>query len=173
LSGQPFAVGFAPVANPDARILILGSLPSEQSLAAGEYYAHPQNAFWGIMRELTGAKGDYGQRCAAVTEAGIAIWDVLRQSVRPGSMDADIRLDTAQANDFQAFFHEHADLERVLFNGKKAEQMFARFVKTSELGKKVSFSSLPSTSPAYAAMSFGDKLARWRDALQGQLGGTA
>jgi hypoxanthine-DNA glycosylase len=167
LSGQPVAVGFGPVANPDARILILGSLPSERSLAEGEYYAHPQNAFWTIMRELTGAKGDYGQRCAAVTEAGIAIWDVLRQSVRPGSMDADIRLETAQANDFQAFFNEYVDVERVFFNGKKAEQMFVRFVKTSELGRKLSFVSLPSTSPAYAAMSFGDKLAHWRDALQG------
>ncbi len=169
----PVAVGFAPVANPDARILILGSLPSERSLAAGEYYAHPQNAFWAIMRELTGAKGDYGQRCGAVTAAGIAIWDVLQQSVRPGSMDADIRLDTAQANDFERFFAEHAKVERVLFNGKKAEQMFARFVKTSELGKKVSFLCLPSTSPAYAAMSFADKLAHWRDALQGQSGGSA
>ena len=59
------------------------------------------------------------------------------------------------------------DVERVFFNGKKAEQMFVRFVKTSELGRKLSFVSLPSTSPAYAAMSFGDKLAHWRDALQG------
>ena len=125
------------------------------------------------MRELTGAKGDYGQRCAAVTKAGIAIWDVLRQSVRPGSMDADIRLDTAQPNDFQAFSNEHVDLQRVLCNGKKAEQMFARFVKTSELGTKVNFVSVPSTSPAYAAMSFGDKLAHWRDAMRGQLGGAA
>jgi hypoxanthine-DNA glycosylase len=164
----PVSVGFAPVANRNARILILGSLPSERSLAQREYYAHPQNAFWAIMRELVGATGDYRQRCAAVTAAGLAIWDVLRQSVRPGSMDADIRLDSAQVNDFQTFFSGHPDLERVLFNGKKAEQMFARFVKSGELGSSVSFVSLPSTSPAYAAMSFADKLVRWRDALTGQ-----
>jgi hypoxanthine-DNA glycosylase len=166
----PVSVGFAPVAKPDARILILGSLPSERSLAKGEYYAHPQNAFWAIMRELAGASGDYRQRCAAVTAAGIAIWDVLSQSVRPGSMDADICLDSAQVNDFQTFFSQHSNLQRVLFNGKKAEQMFARFVKTSELQTRVKFVGLPSTSPAYAAMSFADKLARWRDALQEQHG---
>jgi hypoxanthine-DNA glycosylase len=166
LSAPPVSTGFAPVAKPDARILILGSLPSERSLALGEYYAHPQNAFWAIMRELTGAEGNYRQRCAAVTAAGFAIWDVLRQSVRPGSMDADICLDSAQANDFKSFFDEHSGLERVLFNGKKAEQMFARFVKQSELRAGVDFVGVPSTSPAYAAMSFTDKLARWRNALQ-------
>ncbi len=51
------STGFPPIAGPDARILILGSLPSQRSIAAGEYYAHPQNAFWRIMQELVGASG--------------------------------------------------------------------------------------------------------------------
>ena len=153
------STGFPPVARRDARVLVLGSLPSEASIAAGEYYAHPQNAFWRIMARLAGAEGSYTQRCTALTDARIALWDVLEQSVRPGSMDADIRLETAKANDFEGFFDAHNDIELVCFNGKKAEQMFRKFVK---LTTQPRLASLPSTSPAYASMSFADKLEVWR-----------
>ena len=156
---------FPPVARADARVLILGSLPGQRSLQAGEYYAHPQNAFWRIMREITGAAGDYEQRCAALVDRGIALWDVLAESVRPGSMDADIRLETAQANDFKAFFGDHSEVRLVCFNGRKAQQMFTRFAAPQEPGGLRLYQLLPSTSPAYAAMAFADKLARWRNAL--------
>ena len=89
------STGFPPVARHDARILILGSLPGQRSLQAAQYYAHPQNAFWRIMQELTGAEGPYQKRCDALVGYGIALWDVLAESVRPGSMDVDIQLESA------------------------------------------------------------------------------
>ena len=95
--------GFPPLARDDARILILGSLPSQRSIAAREYYAHPQNAFWRIMSALTGADGNYSERCAALTSHSVALWDVLASSVRPGSLDADIQMSTAEVNDFKQF----------------------------------------------------------------------
>ena len=101
------AVGFPAIARADARILILGSLPSERSLHAIQYYAHPQNAFWKIMGEIAGAQGDYNERCEALMDRGIALWDVLESSVRPGSMDADIQSKTAVANDFSSFLSDH------------------------------------------------------------------
>ena len=156
--------GFPPIAASDARILILGSLPSERSIREGEYYAHPQNAFWRIMRELTGADGLYEDRCAALKAARIAVWDVLHQSVRPGSMDADIQLDTSEVNDFEGFFDSHKHVGTICFNGRKAEQMFMRFVKLNSLPRLV---SLPSTSPAYASMPFTQKLAAWQKAITG------
>ncbi len=157
--------GFPPVAGADARVLILGSLPGVASLAAAEYYAHPQNAFWPIMNELVGACGSYAHRCEMLIRSRIALWDVLKQSVRPGSMDADIRLETAEANDFSGFFAAHRHIERICFNGKKAEQMFRRFVEPTMTGLNCEFEALPSTSPAYAAMSFADKLESWRGVI--------
>ncbi len=161
--------GFAPIARADARILVLGSLPGQRSLKAAEYYAHPQNAFWRIMYELTGADGIYEERCEALMDHGIALWDVLAESLRPGSMDADIRLDTARANDFNTFFLEHPGIEHICFNGQQAAQMYLRFV--GDAGGRLRRDTLPSTSPAYAAMSYPQKLARWRSAIEANTAG--
>jgi len=155
--------GFPPVARSDARILILGSLPGDRSIAEQQYYAHPQNAFWNIMANLYGIEGDYDTRCELLCAYGIALWDVLQSSIRPGSMDAAIQLDGAQPNDFEAFFAEHPGIEIIGFNGRKAQQMFTRFVPAGRAAADQVL--LPSTSPAYASMSFSAKLNAWRDAL--------
>jgi hypoxanthine-DNA glycosylase len=157
--------GFSPVARRDARILILGSLPGQRSIAEQQYYAHPQNAFWRIMRELFGIDGEYAARCEQLRRQGIALWDVLHSSVRPGSMDASIRLDSAVTNDFKTFFVGHPDIELIAFNGRKAEQLFLRNVSDEIIGRWIVRVGLPSTSPAYAAMPFSGKLAAWRAAL--------
>ena len=159
------AVGFPAIARADARILILGSLPSERSLQAIQYYAHPQNAFWKIMGEIAGAQGDYNERCEALMDRGIALWDVLESSVRPGSMDADIQSKTAVANDFSSFLSDHEAVKLICFNGQKAAQMFTRMVQPGLENKRLVFTSLPSTSPAYASMSYVDKLAKWRSII--------
>jgi len=157
--------GFAPVAGADARILILGSLPGQRSIDAGEYYAHPQNAFWPIVSELFGATGTYEERCQALVENRVALWDVLASSVRPGSMDAAIRMESAQANDFAEFFETHPDVERVCFNGQKAAQLWSKLVQPGLELAGVHRASLPSTSPAYAAMSVANKLSKWRSII--------
>lgn len=161
------AAGFPAVSAPDARVLILGSLPGVRSIAEQRYYAHPRNAFWPIMGDLFGVDGEYAARCQQLTAAGIALWDVLEHSRRPGSLDADIDLASARANDFSRFFREHAAVERVCFNGKKAEALFMRLV-AGDLGDAVPQTvGLPSTSPAHASMPYATKLERWRDGLAG------
>ncbi len=159
------STGFAPIARSNANILILGSLPSERSLRAGQYYANPQNTFWRVMRDLTGAEGAYEQRCATLLKCGIALWDVLRQSVRPGSMDADIDLDTAECNDFDGFLAAHRHIALIGFNGKKAAQLFRRFAVVDKAHLPGRIETLPSTSPAHASMTYNDKLAKWRGAI--------
>ncbi len=84
--------GLAAVASLDARILVLGSLPGQQSLKDQEYYAHPQNVFWPVMNHLFGICGNYAERCSGLKQNKLALWDVLQASVRPGSLDANIRL---------------------------------------------------------------------------------
>jgi TDG/mug DNA glycosylase family protein len=166
-AGIAASIGFPPVSRHDARVLVLGSLPGQRSLQATQYYAHAQNAFWRIMRDLTGAEGSYEERCGALVEHGIALWDVLAESVRPGSMDSDIQAKTAQANDFKLFFSAHPDIGRVCFNGQTAAKLFQRLV-TVESGSSMEFLTLPSTSPAYAAMNYAEKLARWSSAVSGR-----
>lgn len=117
------------------------------------------------MRELLGIHGSYEDRLLQLTENRIALWDVLGSSVRPGSLDSRIDLNTARVNDFAAFLKAHRDIRLIAFNGKKAGQMFRRFVADDIVDGSVSLVTLPSSSPAYAAMPFSGKLAVWRDVL--------
>lgn len=159
------SVGFPPVARPDARILVLGSLPGVRSLEESRYYAHPRNAFWSIMGELCGARGDYAARCAKLSEHGVALWDVLQSSVRPGSLDADIDPASARPNDFTGFFASHPHIRQIGFNGRKSAELFGRLVAPG-LDSVPPTVTLPSTSPAFAAMPVAEKLERWRTLLE-------
>jgi hypoxanthine-DNA glycosylase len=159
------SAGFLPIAEPDARVLVLGSLPGVRSIREQQYYAHPRNAFWPIMKALFAIDGNYATRCQQLTANRISVWDVLQSALRPGSLDADIRLDAARANDFANYFRGHPDIGVVVFNGKKAEALYQRFVSARPTDATARFMVLPSTSPAYAAMPFSRKLAAWRQAL--------
>ena len=178
--------GFAPIARADARVLILGTMPSRRSFEAGQYYAHQRNAFWPIVERLfardatpdnvgPGVAGlDYEARVALLLEAQVALWDVLRAAERPGSLDADISAPVA--NDFAAFFARHPAVRTVFFNGTTARALWVRHVApalpagleardaASALlaGLDLGLVTLPSTSPANAALGFAGKLAAWR-----------
>jgi TDG/mug DNA glycosylase family protein len=154
------------MARADARVLILGSLPSQRSIAADEYYAHPQNVFWRIMSALVAADGSYSERCAALASHNVALWDVLASSVRPGSLDADIQMSTAAVSDFKQFLAAHTALERICFNGQKAARIFSKRVPEDVVDSRIELITLPSTSPAHAAMHFDEKLKLWRAALK-------
>ena len=159
------AEGFPAIAGSDARILILGSLPGQRSIAEQQYYAHPQNVFWRIMGELFGINGGYVARCEQLVKNRIALWDVLQSSLRPGSMDASIRLDSARANNFETFLSAHSEIRLIAFNGRKAEALFGKFAAGRIAFESIHRASLPSTSPAFAAMSYPDKLKAWRGVL--------
>jgi double-stranded uracil-DNA glycosylase len=158
---------FAPIANRNASVLILGSMPGAASLAAREYYAHPRNAFWSIMAQLLqfNIASPYAVRVQALHRAHIAVWDVLKSCARNGSLDAMIEAETEVPNDFEAFFLAHAGITRVYFNGAKAESSFRRHVVRLENPDTMQYLRLPSTSPANASMSYARKLEAWRSCL--------
>lgn len=155
---------FPPISAPGARILILGSMPGIASLQAGQYYAHPRNAFWPIMGQLFGAGPDlpYTVRVARLQSQGVAVWDVLQLCVREGSLDSNIRGEVP--NDFAAFFSAQPGIVRILLNGGKAAASFRKHASHLLLPSAQSV-TVPSTSPAHAARSPDQKLARWRAAL--------
>ncbi|HET8706671.1 MAG TPA: DNA-deoxyinosine glycosylase [Pseudomonadales bacterium] len=159
---------FPPVADAKARTLILGSMPGKASLEAGQYYAHPRNAFWKIMAAVFHFSPDanYSERIAALQKSGIAVWDVLHSCERPGSLDSDIVEESIVANDFAHFFRHHPRINRVFFNGGKAEAAFKKYVLPDlPASLAVSCARLPSTSPAHAALSFEKKLTIWKHNL--------
>ena len=152
---------FPPLADRDADVLILGSMPGEASLKAQQYYAHPHNAFWRIMGALLGFDPTlpYEQRIARLSGAHIALWDVLQSCSRDGSLDTTIIATSETANDLVGFLAMHPGIQRIFFNGAKAEASFKRHMFKPP---KLTYQRLPSTSPAHASLSFTQKLEAWR-----------
>lgn len=141
-------------------------MPGGASLQAGEYYAHPHNAFWRIMGELFGTPADapYAERVTALIDHRVALWDVLAACSRRGSLDAHIDPGSIVVNDFASFLRGHADIQTVYFNGATAERLYRRHVLPGLCARlrQLPGVRLPSTSPAHAARSYGAKLAAWR-----------
>jgi len=156
--------GFLPIEDRHARILILGSMPGAASLAARQYYAHPQNTFWRILSLLLmfDRNAPYAIKIAAMKSAQIAVWDVLKSCIRSGSADAMIERDTQMPNDFSTFFRKHRGITHVFFNGTAAEIFFRRHALRETAAPSIRYGSLPSTSPANASLSFEEKLQAWR-----------
>lgn len=157
--------GFAPIANKNAVLLVLGSMPSVASLQQQQYYAHPRNAFWPIMQRLFDAPAEltYAEKKVLLKRHRVAVWDVLAACFRPGSLDSAIDEKSISANDFAGFYTTHRRLRQVIFNGGKAEQMYNRHVlpHVAERWPQLHYSRLPSTSPAMAALSLEQKTEQW------------
>jgi hypoxanthine-DNA glycosylase len=156
----PLLRGFPPVVDDRATVLILGSFPSAQSLAAHQYYANPRNAFWQITSELFGfdPTAPYDRRLATLRYHRVALWDVLHACRRIGSADSAIDPKSLMVNNFDELFADQPTITRVYFNGAKAAELYRRLAPQSDL---VHYQRLPSTSPAHV-MKPGAKLAAWQ-----------
>lgn len=155
---------FAPVIDERTRILILGTMPGEASLKAGEYYGHKQNAFWKIMaRRFNGGREwvDYADKISCLCRNGVGLWDNLKYCSREGSLDSDIK--NPQPNDLAALLAKYPGVRKLLFNGKKSYEFFRRF--QAPLLERYAFAVMPSTSPANATVSGEEKYRQWSEAL--------
>jgi hypoxanthine-DNA glycosylase len=144
---------------PDARLLILGSLPGDESIRAGQYYAHPTNAFWWLIGEVIGKalpSLPYPERLDRLRASKIALWDVIAEADRPGSLDGAIR--DAVHRDLAGFVGELPELRTVAFNGGEAARRGRKQLSGVEGLKLI---DLPSSSAAYAGMTRIAKRERW------------
>lgn len=155
--------GFPPVCREDAEILILGSMPSVESLKQDFYYSHPRNAFWPMMAEILGeaAPQTVEAKKDMLIRHRIALWDTVGSCIRPGSLDSSIRC--VQANDFADLFRKCPRIGSIYFNGAAAFELYKKYV--SKFDPDRTFHRMPSTSPAYT-MRYESKLAIWKQALE-------
>lgn len=157
---------FPPIVDEGARVLVLGTLPGEESLRRGEYYAHPRNLFWPIIFALFGATpaASYPERLAFLAAHRIAVWDVCETGERDASADSTIRME--RPNAIGRLLDAHPAIRAVAFNGTGARRLYDRhFPRRAGL----TYLALPSTSPAHARIDFAGKLAQWttlRQALE-------
>lgn len=157
--------GLPPLVSPRTRLLILGSFPSAASLAAQQYYGHPQNQFWRILQAIypscpmnTGIVS-YQIRSDWLLARQLGLWDVYAACEREGSLDSRIRKPVV--NDFAGLSRLCPALEAIAHNGgesfKHARQLQLPGVPAYKL---------PSSSPAHASWSFDRKLAAWREVFE-------
>lgn len=152
--------GFPPVVDERTRVLILGSLPGAASLAAGQYYGNPRNAFWRLLEtvlETPLVALSYEARLSTLLARGVGLWDVIAEAERPGSLDAAIL--NPDANDLLALVETLPALRVVAFNGGKAAKLGSRLL--TPVADQIALIALPSSSPAHAAQSFAEKAAAW------------
>jgi hypoxanthine-DNA glycosylase len=147
--------------------LILGSIPGVASLQSAQYYAHPRNAFWPIVCDYfqIDHQLSYEKRLVELKLEGVALWDVLGRCHRPGSLDSAIVQESIEVNAIDEFAQRHQSLQKILLNGGKASREFKKHFPQLQTTALVQVFELPSTSPAFAAMPFEEKKARWFEAL--------
>ena len=151
---------FDPVFAPDAKVMIVGSMPSVKSLADAQYYAHPRNAFWPILFDIFGQMphNDYIRKMDLIRDNRLALWDAAACCYREGSLDSNMR--DIVYNDFGRLYAQCPGIDTVLCNGGTAHTLF---MKSGFAGDRRVI-RMPSTSPAYT-MPYDKKLAVWKQTL--------
>lgn len=146
------------------KILILGSMPGEESLRQQQYYAFPRNAFWKIMGELFCFSREipYEERLVILKRNGIALWDSLASCRREGSLDTKI-MDPVP-NDILSLVKKNPTIRKILCNGSASWNYLKRY-NPDVFDLPLEIKKLPSTSPAAAVFSYEKKLAEYREQI--------
>lgn len=155
---------FKPVVDRRSRVLVLGTMPGPVALAKQEYYGFPGNHFWPIMARLFGGREPmtYPQKLRLLKKNRVALWDTIRSCERAGAGDSQIRC--AVPNDIAKLIRRHPGIRVVFLNGRLAEKLYRKHC-ASRIDRPTV--TLPSTSPAHAAMSFERKRKAWRAVKEG------
>lgn len=141
-------------------VLILGTFPSEKSLAAQAYYQNKSyNSFYKIMESLFERQSGMSDKDFIINNH-IALWDCMKEAEREGSLDANIK--GYVANDVEKFLSQHPAITAIVLNGKKAKEAFEKHFSKEKLIQRYSIRYWPSTSNANS-IPFEDKLKIWSE----------
>lgn len=158
------STSFDYIVNRFTHTLIIGSMPGAASLAAQEYYAYKYNLFWRFVFEAFGQdyqNPNFNEKISLLLAHGFGLWDAAQSCRRDGSLDTHIK--DVIPNDFSALFAKYPHINRLLFNGKKAFQLFKQF--QGDLLCEMEYAILPSTSPANASIPLAERRRIWIEAL--------
>ncbi len=159
---------FAPVFDDQSKVLILGSMPGEESLKQNQYYAHKRNKFWSYLGEILKIEMNisYRSKIKLLLENRIALWDIISHCKREGSLDQNIKSKTVVANEIDKLIAECPKIKAIFFNGKAAQKYFNSLQKKRVFAiREVELVTLPSTSPANARTSKEEQLKLWKSIL--------
>lgn len=160
---NPSKCAFEPIAAPESKLLILGTMPGERSLQLQQYYGHKSNQFWRLMFDVFQQPwtDNYADRVDLLIKNKVALWDVLSHCEREGSADSAIKNEIV--NDFGLFYKLHPGITHVFFDSRTAEKLYDRH---RERSPDHTYALLPSPSSAYASMPYAAKLKEWEMILK-------
>jgi hypoxanthine-DNA glycosylase len=132
---MPGIEGMPPIVDANSRVLVLGSMPGQESLQKQQYYANPRNQFWPVIYAIFKANLQitYAERVASMFERRMALWDVVQTCQREGSADSKIAKEVP--NDLESFLNDHPNIQCIFFNGQKAYQIFMQKFKPESFGE--------------------------------------
>ena len=152
---------FKPVIFKESRVLILGSFPSVKSREVDFYYGNKNNRFFKILEvifdENIGESKE--EKIDFLRRHKIALFDVVKSCEIVGSSDSS--LSVKEVNDIGKLI-ENTDIEKILLNGKKAFEIFQKYIKID----KVKYFYIPSSSPANASFSLDRLVFEYRKQLE-------
>ncbi len=154
---------FMPIYNADSEILILGSLPSVESVKRGFYYMHPENRFWKVLSRIYEEDAYHmsiEEKRLFILKHHLALYDIIYSCTIKNSSDSSI------TNPICTNIKEvlrGMNTKKILLNGKTAYQIFIK--QYPEL-KEIAI-CLPSTSSANARVSLDALTLIWKEALKG------
>lgn len=154
---------FNPIIDNKSKVLVLGSIPGEESLQKQQYYANPRNHFWSIIYALFGLEAEqfYEKRINFLLDKGIALWDVIATCERIGSLDVNIK--NEKPNRIKELLDEYHNIRFIAFNGTKAYDTYMKKINYFRNGA-ILYKKLPSTSPIPGKniKTFTEKLDEWK-----------
>jgi hypoxanthine-DNA glycosylase len=154
---------FSPIVDKDTTRMVVGTMPSVDSLRFSEYYGNPRNQFWKILFSVfEGGRTptDYDDKVATAKSHGVGLWDILASCKREGSLDSNIKDESL--NDFPTLLKDHPNIKMLIFNGQNS---YKYFLKAYGQLSGIEYRVMPSTSPANAMKNFDAKLKEWEEVL--------